>query len=59
MQVREATKLAKTLGATVAVALLAVPVAQARLDPGAEPGTPVSGRTLTTPPSPRGPALGW
>jgi|tagenome__1003787_1003787.scaffolds.fasta_scaffold20173864_2 hypothetical protein len=34
MQVRETRKLAKTLGAAVAVALLAVPVAQARLDPG-------------------------
>jgi hypothetical protein len=34
MQVRETRKLTKTLGATVAAALLAVPVAQARLDPG-------------------------
>jgi hypothetical protein len=34
MQVRETRKLAKTLGAAVAVALLAVPVAQARLDQG-------------------------
>jgi hypothetical protein len=41
MQVRETRKLTKTLGAAVAAALLAVPVAQARLDPGAEGGTPV------------------
>jgi hypothetical protein len=41
MQVRETRKLAKTMGAAVAAALLAVPVAQARLDPGAEAGTPV------------------
>jgi hypothetical protein len=40
MQVRKTRKLGKTLGAALAVALLAVPVAQARLDPGAEPGTP-------------------
>jgi hypothetical protein len=39
MHVRETRKLAKTMGA--AAALLAVPVAQARLDPGAEAGTPV------------------
>jgi hypothetical protein len=42
MQVREARKLARTLGAAVAVALLAVPVAQARLVSGTEVGTPVN-----------------
>jgi hypothetical protein len=41
MQVRKTRKLAKTLGAAAATALLAVPVAQARLDPGPEAGTPV------------------
>ena len=41
MVVREARKHAKALGAAAAVALLAVPVAQARLDPGAEMGIPV------------------
>jgi hypothetical protein len=41
MQVRETRKLAKTLGAAVAVALLAVPAAQARLDPGAQTEAPV------------------
>ena len=42
MQVREARKLARTLGAAVAVALLVVPVAQARLVSGTEVGTPVN-----------------
>jgi hypothetical protein len=41
MHVRRTRKLAKTMGATVAAALLAVPVAQARLDRGADAGTVV------------------
>jgi hypothetical protein len=48
MQVRETRKLGKTLGAAVAAALLAVPVAQARLDPGAQQGTPVSRESKVT-----------
>ncbi len=41
MEVRETRKLGKILSAAIAAALLAVPVAQARLDPGAQQGTPV------------------
>jgi hypothetical protein len=48
MQVRETRKLAKTLGAAVAAALLAVPVAQARLDPGADAGTVIRTDALHT-----------